>query len=176
MDFPAILDRVSELRGQCVVGSNAEAMDPWIEVTAEGLVDVCRALRDEADLRMDMLHCVSGIDYCEPDEKKAAKVAWQPHMEVVYHLSSYVHRHRVVLKVVLPRWKDDVEGRLPEVPSVSGVWSTAEWHEREVFDLSGIRFTGHPELRRILCPEDWQGHALRKNYQLPDEYHGIPTR
>ena len=126
----------------------------------------------------DSTCCIAsrGVDYFEPDAKKAAAVDWQPHVEVVYHLSSLVHRHRLVLKVMLPRWQDDVEGRLPEVPSVSDVWRTADWHEREVFDLSGVAFVGHPDLRRILLPEDWVGHPLRKDYQLPAEYHGIPGR
>ena len=86
------------------------------------------------------------------------------------------HKRSLVVKVMLPRWQDDQPGRLPEVPSVAGVWSTADWHEREVFDLSGIRFVGHPDLRRILCPEDWEGHALRKDYEMPLEYHGIRGR
>ena len=176
MDFQAILDQLTEHCGRRITGSNAEAADPWIEVTAEGLPEVGRLLRDDPDLRMDMLHCVTGVDFFEPNEKKAAKVDWQPHVEVVYHLSSLVHKHRVVLKVTLPRWRDGVEGQLPEVPSVSHLWNTADWHEREVFDLCGIRFVGHPDLRRILCPEDWAGHPLRKDYQMPSEYHGIQAR
>jgi len=176
MDFQAITDRLTERCGGRITGSNAEAADPWVEVSADGLLEVSRFLRDEPDLRMNMLHCITGVDYFEPDEKKAAKVDWQPHVEVVYHLSSLVHKHRLVLKVVLPRWQDDVEGRLPEVPSVSGLWSTADWHEREVFDLCGIRFVGHPDLRRILCPADWAGHPLRKDYEMPSEYHGIQAR
>ncbi len=66
-----------------------------------------------------------------------------------------------------------MEGELPEVPSVCGVWHGANWHEREVFDLMGVQFAGHPDLRRILCPEDWVGHPLRKDYKPPEYYHGI---
>jgi NADH-quinone oxidoreductase subunit C len=155
METQAILDRLQQRFGQWVTGSDAGAIDPWVGIAPEGLVEGCRFLRDE------------------PDPKKAQKVQWQPHLEVLYHLSSLVHRHRLVARVTLPRWKDDVPGRLPEVPSVSRLWRTALWHEREVFDLSGVRFLGHPDLRRILCPEDWVGHPLRKDYQMPAEYHGI---
>jgi len=176
MDIQAIFDRLSERFGRWITGSDLEALDPWIELSAEGLPEVARFLRDDPQLQMNMLNCISGVDYFEPDEKKAAKVDWRPHVEVIYHLSSMTHKHRLVLKVLLPRWKDDVAGQLPEVPSLSAVWSTADWHEREVFDLCGIRFTGHPGLRRILCPEDWQGHPLRKDYRAPDEYHGIQVR
>lgn len=173
METQAIFERVRAQFGDWITGVNLEAIDPWVEVAAEGLDEVCRFLHDDPDLRLDMLHCITGVDYFEPDPKKAQKVDWQPHLEVIYHLSSLVRRHRLVLKVMLPRWKDDVEGRLPEVPSVSAIWRTAEWHEREVFDLSGVRFVGHPDFRRILCPEDWVGHPLRKDYKMPVEYHGI---
>jgi NADH-quinone oxidoreductase subunit C len=173
MSGQAFLERLKTKFGEMITGANFEALDPWIEVAPEGLLEVGRFLRDEADLRFNMLNCVSGVDYFEPDAKKAAKTGWEPHLEVVYHLWSVPHRVSLVLKVVLPRWKDGVPGELPEVPSVSGLWSTADWHEREVYDLSGVYFTGHPNLRRILCPEDWVGHPLRKDYEMPLEYHGI---
>ena len=176
MDAPALREKLQERFGPAIVGSNLEAIDPWIEVAAERLPEVCRYLRDEPDLRFNLLNCVSGVDYFQPDPKKAAKTEWQPHMEVVYHLSSLIHKHRLVLKVLLPRWEDDTPGRLPQVPTVTDVWSTANWHEREVFDLCGVRFTGHPDLRRILCPEDWVGHPLRKDYEMPTEYHGLRVR
>lgn len=156
-----------------LIAHDFEAMDPWIEVRVDGLPEVCRYLRDESDLAFNMLHCITAVDYFEPDEKKAAQVEWQPHLQLIYHLSSTTHHHRLVLKVRLPRWQDDQPGMLPEVPTVSSVWSTADWHEREVFDLMGVLFVGHPDLRRILCPEDWEGHPLRKDYQMPAEYHGI---
>jgi NADH-quinone oxidoreductase subunit C len=176
MNPSAILERLQRRFGAKITGSNLEAIDPWIEVAVEALPEVCGYLRDDAELKFNFLHCISGVDYCEPDPKKAAKVEWQPHLEVLYHLSSLVHRHRLVVKVILPRWKDGVEGQLPEVPTVSGLWRTADWHEREVYDLSGVRFLGHPDFRRILCPEDWAGHPLRKDYQMPLEYHGIRGR
>jgi NADH-quinone oxidoreductase subunit C len=168
-----VLDRLKKKFGDKITGGNTTAIDPWIEIAPAALPEVCRYLRDEKDLKFNYLNCISGVDYFEGDPKKAAKVDWKPHMEVVYHLWSLVHKHSVVLKVILPRWKDDVAGQLPEVPSVASIWATADWHEREVYDLSGVRFTGHPNLVRILCPEDWVGHPLRKDYEMPLEYHGI---
>lgn len=168
-----LFDRLKKKFGDKITGANDKAIDPWIEVAPEAIVEVCTYLRDEKDLKFNFLNCLSGVDYFEPDAKKAAKVDWKPHVEVVYHLWSLVHKHSLVVKVMLPRWKGDVAGELPEVPSVAGVWATADWHERETYDLMGINFTGHPNLVRILCPEDWVGHPLRKDYEMPLEYHGI---
>jgi NADH-quinone oxidoreductase subunit C len=159
-----------------VVGCQFDAIDPWIEVKSEGLGEIARFLRNEPELRFNFLHCITGVDYFEPDAKKAAQTGWQPHIELIYHLSSLYHGHRLVLKTSLPRWQNNVEGRLPEAPSLSGVWNTADWHEREVYDLVGVYFLGHADLRRILCAEDWVGHPLRKDYVMPAEYHGIRSR
>ncbi len=149
------------------------AKDPWIEVAPASIVAVSRFLKDDSRLRFDHLNDLCGVDYLEPDPKKAAKFGHEPHLEVVYHLQSYELRHTLVVKVPLPRWEKGEVGRIPECPSVTDVWDIADWHEREAYDLVGIRFTGHPNLRRILCPEDWEGHALRKDYDFPLEYHGI---
>jgi NADH-quinone oxidoreductase subunit C len=176
MSGQAFLDRLKQRFGPKITGANMAALDPWVEVAPEGIVEVCTYLRDEPDLKFSMLNCISGVDYLETDPKKAAKNDWQPRLEVVYHVSSLSSKTSLVLKIILPRWKNDVPGELPEVPSVAGVWSTADWHEREVFDLIGVRFMGHPDLRRILCPEDWVGHPLRKDYEMPLEYHGIRGR
>jgi len=176
MEIAGIHKKLQEQFGAKITGVRPEALDPSIEVASDALVEVCRYLRDEPDLRFDFLNCITSVDYLQTDPKKSAKTAWQPHLEVVYHLTSIVHKRRLVLKVHLPRWKDDVEGQLPEVPSVTSVWNAANWHEREVYDLGGVWFTGHPDLRRILCPEDWVGHPLRKDYQMPVEYHGIRAR
>lgn len=176
MNGQAFVDRLKKRFGAQISGANLEAIDPWIEVAPEGLVEVSRYLRDEADLRFDMLNCITVVDYFEPDAAKAAKAGFKPHLEVVYHLWSVQHKVTLVVKVMLPRWKDDLPGNLPEVPSVSALWPTADWHERETYDLSGVRFVGHPSLRRILCPEDWVGHPLRKDYEMPLEYHGVRGR
>lgn len=176
MSGTSFLDRLQKKFGDRVVGANLTAVDPWIEVTPSGLVDVCQYLKSEPDLQFDMLNCITAVDYFEPDPKKAAKTDWKPHLEVIYHLSSIRTKHTLVLKVMLPRWQGDVPGQLPELPSLAGIWRGADWHEREVYDLSGVWFTDHPDLRRILCPEDWVGHPLRKDYEMPLEYHGIRGR
>jgi NADH-quinone oxidoreductase subunit C len=170
------LDQLSTKFPDGIVGHEMNSLDPWVEVTAEALPRICRFLKDDKSAQMNFLNCITAVDYCEPDPKKAAKVKWEPHIEIVYHLSSTVKKHTMVLKVKLPRWKNETEGQLPEIPSVASIWRTADWHEREVFDLSGIQFVGHPDLRRILCPEDWVGYPLRKDYEMPLEYHGIRGR
>jgi NADH-quinone oxidoreductase subunit C len=162
--------------GSRIKSKNPEAIDPFVVVEAADLLDVCRFLKEDNRLHFDVLNCISGVDYLELDPKKAPKAGFDPHLEVVYHLSSFRHRHRFVVKVLLPRWKDNKPGELPEVPSVTSLWPTANWHEREVYDLSGVWFTGHPELTRILLADDWVGHPLRKDYEYPLEYHGIRGR
>src|SRR5262245_41398780 len=134
----AFLEQLKSKFGDKIVGANFENLDPWIEVAPHGLLDVMKHLRDDKSLAFDYLNCVTGVDCLHTDEKKAAKSEWQPHTEVVYHLFSMKHKHSLVVKVSLPRWKDDKKGELPELPTVSGLWDTADWHEREVYDLSGV--------------------------------------
>jgi len=172
-------DIIAVLEAECgalIKSKNADVIDPFVVVAPDDLPAVCMKLRDHPRLRFDILNCISGVDYLELDPKKVAKAGFEPHLEVVYHLSSIAHKHRFVVKVLLPRWKDDKPGELPEVPSVADIWPAADWHEREVFDLSGVMFTGHPGLHRILLADDWVGHPLRKDYEFPLEYHGIRGR
>ena len=122
-----------------------------------GIADACQYLKHDPDLAFDALGNLSGVDY--PKENA---------IQVVYHLYSYRHRHSIVLKVNANR-----DG--PVVQSVTRVWRAANWLEREVFDLLGVEFDGHPDLRRLLMPEDWPGHPLRKDFVEPEEYHGIRT-
>lgn len=176
MSGEKFINRLNAKFGDNVTGGNFDAIDPWVEVTPNGLVELMTYLRDDPELQFNMLNCITAVDYFQPDPKKAAKAEFEPHLEMVYHLSSISKKHTLVVKVHLPRWKNDVEGELPEIPTVSSVWRTADWHEREVFDLSGVFFTDHPNLVRILCPEDWVGYPLRKDYEMPLEYHGIRGR
>lgn len=176
MRGPAFLESLEAAVPGGVVGTNLEAIDPWVEVAPQAIAEVARWLHDAPETAFDSLQCITAIDWFEPDPKKAAKAGWEPHVELVYHLWSTRARVSLVLKTKLPRWKDDQPGQCPEIPSVVGVWRTADWHEREVFDLSGVLFVGHPDLRRILCPEDWEGYPLRKDYEMPLEYHGIRGR
>jgi NADH-quinone oxidoreductase subunit C len=171
-----IVARLEQQLGAKIKAKKLDALDPFITVDAADLVEVARFLCDDPQLGFDILNCISGVDYFEPDAKKAPKAGFEPHMEVVYHLHSFTHRHRFVLKVTLPRWNNDTPGDLPEVPSVTSIWPAADWHEREVYDLTGVWFTDHPDLRRILLSEDWVGYPLRKDYEFPLEYHGIRGR
>ena len=176
MSGQSFVDQLKQKFGDKIAGANFENIDPWVEVTADGIVEVCKYLKEEPSFAFDYLNSVTAVDYLHTDEKKAKKVSWEPHIEVVYHLFSMQHKHSLVLKVHLPRWENDQPGQPPKMPSVSGIWSTADWHEREVYDLLGVHFTDHPNLRRILCPEDWVGFPLRKDYEMPLEYHGIRGR
>lgn len=173
MKAAEIQQKLQSRFGERITGGNLEAIDPWIECSASALPEVACHLKEDPELQFDSLNDLTVVDYFQPDEKKAAKFGHEPHLEVVYHLYSYTHKHHIVLKVKLPRWKDDRKGELPEVASVSDVWGIANWHEREAYDLMGVHFTGHPNQRRILCPEDWVGHPLRKDYEFPLEYHGV---
>ena len=165
-EISAILDEKFVGR---ITSKKLDALDPFVVIEPAALLEVCRFLRDDSRLRFEMLNCISGVDYLEPDPKKAPKAGFEPHVEVVYHLQSFTHRHRFVVKVILPRWKDGQVGELPEVPSVTSLWRSADWHEREAYDLMGIRFEGHPNLVRILMEDDWEGHPLRKDYPIGGE-------
>lgn len=131
----------------------AQIGDSWCIVPSDKLMEVCKILRDE--YKFDCLSCLTGTDRGE-------------FLEVVYHIFSYEKKETIVLKVRL----DKVGGF---VPSVSSIWPSANWMEREAYDLLGINFTGHPDLRRIMLPDDWTGHPLRKDYKEEAEYRGMST-
>lgn len=127
--------------------------DTFINIEPVKLFDICLYLRDHEDLLFDYLMCLSGVDAGND-------------LIAVYHLYSTIHKHIIVLKVTVPKEN-------PLIPSVERVWRSADWHEREAYDMFGIIFEGHHNLIRILCPYDWEGFPLRKDYKHPEEYHGI---
>jgi NADH-quinone oxidoreductase subunit C len=130
----------------------------FLQVLPAHIAQVCLLLHDSPDTYFDQLSCISGID----NGKDA--------FEVCYQLYSIPYQQTLTLKTTLPR---PAEGLSAAVPTVSHIWGCAAWLEREVFDLLGIPFDGHPDLRRILLPADWEGYPLRKDYQAQTEYHGI---
>ena len=131
--------------------------DPWVEVKPAALPEVCAFLKTDPQLRFDCLMNLSAVDWPKQNQ-----------IHVVYHLFSYEKRHAFILKVKLDR-------TAPSVPSVEPVWRSAEWLEREQFDLLGVTFEGHPDLRRIMLPDDCVGHPLRKDYVEEAQYHQIST-
>jgi len=153
-----IFRRLRETFDDLILELTEEGKDPAIYVKPEAIAPVCDFLRTEPGLEFDCLSNLSGVDY----PKKNA-------IQIVYHLYSYGRLHSVVLKV-------DAARDNPVVPTVENVWKTANWQEREVYDLLGVDFSGHSDLRRIMMPEDWVGHPLRKDFVEPEEYHGINTR
>ena len=155
---------VGQFGTDVILQTNTANPQPFLVVQPEGITEVCRFLRDDNRLFFDFLECMTGIDNGLQTNT----------MEVVYNLTSIPYEHNLMLKVGVPR---NAEGEpLPVIPTVSSVWRTADWHEREIYDLVGIHFKGHPDLRRILLPTDWQGHPLRKDYQDMETYHGIKVK
>ena len=147
-----------------------EATDPWVEIAADAVPAVLAFLREAHGLRHLNDLCVSDLS---PRPGGEGRFDGEPRLEVIYQLSDLPLTQSHTLKVILPRGTDDDP---PEVPTASGVFPIAEWHEREAFDLLGVRFAGHPNLTRILTSDDWIGHPLRKDYEMPEEYGGIRCR
>jgi len=130
---------------------------PFFEVIeTEKWPDIALFMRDHPKLKFNYLACLSGVDY--PAEEK---------LGIVCNVESLgAFGHRIAVKVKCPR-----DGG--SIPTAAYVWHTANWHEREAYDMFGMQFAGHPDPRRILCPEDWEGFPLRKDYKVQESYHGI---
>ncbi|MCC6160223.1 MAG: NADH-quinone oxidoreductase subunit D [Deltaproteobacteria bacterium] len=155
MNPPEILERLDAAFGPQTAVLRTETLDPFVEIPVGQLARAATFLRDEPELRFDTLRNLTGVD------RKDA-------FEMVYHLYSMDARHGLTVKVRLDHDR-------PVADSVHAIWPAAEWHEREILDLLGVEFTGHPNPKRLFMPEDWVGHPLRKNYVRPEVYHGIPT-
>jgi NADH-quinone oxidoreductase subunit C len=158
MEAPEIFARLEKQFSGRVRDFKGDAPEPYLTVEGETIIEVCRYLRDDADLKFEVLSDQTAVDW--PKEEK---------IQLVYHLYSYSGRHQIVLKVDLPR--DN-----PKIATVEEIWKIANWFEREIFDLFGVIFDGHSDLRRIMLPEDWVGYPLRKDYIEQEEYDGISTQ
>ena len=154
MEGDAIVARLVERFGPAILETHAYRGDHTALIERAAIADVLRFCRDDADLRFDMLMDLTAVDYLKyPGREDGGR------FEVVYHLYSVPHNHRLRLKV--PVEEDD-----PVVPSAVPLWAAADWFEREAWDMFGIRFEGHPDLRRILLYEEFVGHPLRKDYRI----------
>jgi NADH-quinone oxidoreductase subunit C len=138
------------------IGELKDGAQPSIEIDKEIIRELGKFLKEDSRFLFDHLVYITATD-----ERTKIKVIWC--------LFSYTCKHYLVLKA-------DLDRSNPEVDTVSDIWATAEWHERETYDFFGINFKGHPDLRRILLPDDWEGYPLRKDYTPPDFYHGIDNR
>jgi NADH-quinone oxidoreductase subunit C len=146
---------LKEKFGAAILESQLESANPWSVIDPSFILEVSRFMRLEESLSMDHLELLGGVDY-------------KDRIEVVYILYSMKHHHRYTLKCRLSR-------ATPMVHSVESVWAVANWHERETYDMFGVVFEGHSDLRRILCPDDWEGYPLRKDYKPPKIYREMPV-
>lgn len=135
----------------------AEVGDSSIFVEANSIKEVCELLKSSEEYEFNVLQVITGCDY-------------EDRIEVSYVIASFTKNLELILKVKVERGTND---NLSEIPSVTSVWSSANWQERECYDLIGVNFVGHPKLERILCCYDWEGHPLRKDYVAQKEYHGM---
>lgn len=149
MDLDGIVNRVKAKFPEAVLEAAAFRGETTLRVKAEEILPLCRFLHDDPELSFDYL-----VDLCGVDDYPR-----EPRFEVVYHLCATRTRERLRLKIALP-------GPNPRAASVAPVWKAADWLEREAFDMFGIVFVGHPDLRRILLTPEWEGHPLRKDYPL----------
>ena len=151
-----IIDALRSRFGEAILNALPEDKHPRVHVMAERWREVAEYLRGDPAMGFDWLSCLTAVDYVAENL-----------LCCVYDLRSTGQGHAFAVKVFVDR-------ATPVVPTVADLWPAADWHEREAFDMMGITFTGHPDLRRILLPEDWEGYPLRKDYVFPREYHGIP--
>ncbi len=157
LDFHQLVEVVKNLANDLRI--DEKTSPKTIVLSSPDIKKVCQELYQNPSTYFDMLSCLTGID----------NGAEANTMEVVYNLYSIPFNHHVMLKVILPREK-------PEVDSVAAIWRTANWHERETAEMFGIKFTGHPDLRKLLLPADWEGNPLRKDYQHQEKYRDVKVK
>ena len=151
--------------GDAVGDAVVEGAHPYVNVAPANWAKVALFLRDDPRLALNFLRSISSLDLLA--DNQLACIYDLNHLPTDNPTELITDTCEFAVRVVTDRAD-------PVIPSVAHIWPTADWHEREAYDLMGIRFTGHPDPRRILCPDDWEGHPLRKDYEFPLDYHGIP--
>ena len=155
MTSQEISDKLKAKFGEAILEVKIDGViQPFVKISPQRINEAAEFLRDDPELQFDYLMCLSGVDYTKGI------------LGVVYHIASMPKRHTITLKTEVP-------ADHPEVPSVTSVWPSANWHEREAYDLIGVVFKDHPDLRRILLPDDYPGHPLRKDFKVPEFYQGM---
>lgn len=162
MSFDEIKQLLIDKFGAGIIeGEETTGLQPALLIAPDKIIDVCLELRNNPKTYFDFLSCLTGVDYGIETGR----------FGVVYHLASIPYQLQLTLKISTAY--DRAEGGEPVFKSLTSVYRTADWHEREAYDLVGIFFEGHPDLRRILLPDDWEGYPLRKDYQTAEYYKGI---
>ena len=152
---------VEKFGSEVIVGEETGGLQPALLIATEQIARVCLELRDNAKTSFDFLASVTGVDYGVESGR----------FGVVYHLASIPCQTQLTLKISKENSRELND--LPSFPSITSVYRAADWHEREAYDLVGVFFEGHPDLRRILLPDDWEGFPLRKDYKTAEYYKGI---
>jgi NADH-quinone oxidoreductase subunit C len=161
-DFDEVVDALEEAYpgfGDAIERVVVDRGELTLHIVPAKIAEICQIMRDDASLRYELCSSVSGVDYLGSDERR---------LHIVYHLTSMTYRRRIRLECA-------VTTEDPHIPSVTSVYPTADWQERETWDMFGVIFDGHPNLTRILMPDDWEGFPQRKDYPLggvPVEYKG----
>ena len=155
MNPTEIKNHIEKSFPESIIDFDPECLEPWISIHVHKFRSIAEYLRQTEELHFESLMCLSGMDY-------------KDQLGVVYHFHSYKNDHRIAIKVFLSTEQ-------PNISTISDIWRTAEWHEREAYDLFGIKFDNNPDLRRILLPDDWEGYPLRKDYQDPKTYNEMPV-
>jgi NADH-quinone oxidoreductase subunit C len=162
MSFEGIkLLLIEKFGADVIIGEETGGMQPALLIDPDQIAAVCLELRDNPNTYFDFLSSITGVDYGVESGR----------FGVVYHLASIPFQTQLTLKISRENSRDLND--LPVFPSITSVYRTADWHEREAYDLTGIFFDGHPDLRRILLPDDWEGFPLRKDYKNAEFYKGI---
>jgi len=153
-----INQKVSKILEEKIPGSVIQPEEPhndFIQLNSENWKEIAEFLKSDSELKFDSCQCITGID-----------LGVEENLEAHYNFHSMKHKHKIEIRIAVDRKK-------PIIPSVEQVWRIADWFEREVYDMYGIKFKGHRDLRRMLLPEDWKGWPLRKDYKTPNTYNGM---